>query len=97
MDTIVGTINDNDTHCLSLDTENKALTVVGDTIATSNFVEMNASGIKNIQVADPEIKVMCPNGKYLTTTHTAELTHNKLRKEACKAHVFSALISGSTL
>ena len=97
MDTIVGTINDNDTHCLSLDTENKALTVVGDTIATSNFVEMNASGIKNIQVADPGIKVMCPNCKYLTTTHTAELTHNKLHKKACKVHVFSALISGSTL
>ena len=49
---------------------------------------MNALCIKNIQVADPGIKVLCPDGKYLTSTHTADLTYDKLPNDARKAHVF---------
>ena len=84
----MGKTNNNDTQYLSLDAENTALAVVTDTCATSNFVEMNALCIKNIQVADPGIKVLCPDGKYLTSTHTADLTYDKLPNDARKAHVF---------
>ena len=91
----MGKINNNDTRCLSLDADNTALAVVADTGATSNFVEMNAPCIKNIQVADPGIKVLCPDGKYLPSTDTVDLTYDKLPNDARKAHVFPALAPGS--
>ena len=74
--TIVGKINNNDTRYLSLDADNTSLAVVADTGTTSNFVEMNAPCVKNIQVADPGIKVLCPDGKNLTSTYTADLTYD---------------------
>ena len=91
----MGKINDNDTSYLSLDAKNTVSAIVADTGATSNFVEMNASCIKNIQVADPGIRVLCPDGKYLTSTHTADLTYNKLPNDARKANFFPALTSSS--
>ena len=72
----MGKINDNGTQYLSLDAENTALTVVADTGTISNFVEMNAPCIKCIQVAELGIKVLCPDGKYLTSTHIVNLTYN---------------------
>ena len=54
---------------------------------------MNASCIKNIQVADTGIKILSPNGKCLTSTHTVELNCSKLTKETRITQMFPILSS----
>ena len=58
---------------------------------------MNASCIKNTQVADPGIDDLCTHGNYTTSTHTTDLTSPSIPLEARSYHIFHHLVSGSLL
>ena len=72
-------------------------TIVADSGATCHFIEMNASCIKNIQKANPGINVLCPNGNFITSTYTADLTYPNLPQDSVACHIFLHLASGTLI
>ena len=70
--------------------------LVADTGATSHFLESSAS-YTNKLVAHPGISVLLPNHGVMKSTHTAQLSLPFLPPEACKAHIFPCLASGSLI
>lgn len=68
--------------------------IVADSRATCCFMEMKVSCIKNIQKTDPGINTLCLNGKFITSTHTADLTYPNLPRDSAACHIFPHLASG---
>ena len=70
--------------------------LIADTATTGNFAEINASFLKNIEVADPPISVLYPSGASIKPTHTAEFNFEDFLPHQ-RVHVFPSLASGSLL
>ena len=65
--------------------------------ATCRFMEIYASCIKNIQMADPGINSLRPNGKFMKSTHFADLNYPNLPQDSAASHIFPHLASGSLI
>ena len=70
--------------------------LVADTGATGHFLESSTS-YTNKFVAHPGISMLLPNHGVMRSTHTEQLSLPFLPPEACKAHVFPCLASGSLI
>jgi hypothetical protein len=70
--------------------------LIADTGATDHFLTTDAAVI-NQKIATPGIRVMLPDGSTITSTHTATLDLPGLPPEACQAHIFPELASGSLI
>lgn len=69
---------------------------VADTAASHHFV-ISTAKYTDKKLANPGIKVLCPNHGIIESTHTAQLHFPHLPPGAGKAHVFSSLASGSLI
>ena len=70
--------------------------LVADTGTTGHFLESSTS-YTNKLVSHPDISVLLPNHGVMKSTHTAQLSLPFLPPEACKAHIFPCLASGSLI
>ena len=70
--------------------------VIADTGATGHFITSSAP-YHNKRVAQPGISVLLPDGSTLQSTHPASLHLPQLPANACQAHIFPHLASGSLI
>ena len=71
-------------------------TCIADTGSTGHFITIYAPSI-NRRPANPSIAVLLPDGSTIHSTHTALLNIPQLPTQACQAHIFPTLASGSLI
>jgi hypothetical protein len=70
--------------------------IIADTGATGHFLTSDAPYYDQ-KAAQPGISVLLPDGSQLQSTHKAQIRLAQLPAQACEAHIFPKLASGSLI